>query len=188
MAPHPKQTPPPSPIHSTLKHSLQIPPPMAATSPPLGYQFDPEDYELINVLNHKLQNKPIPFDQTTHLDLYSNHPWVLLKDTQPAIKRTKEHVIYTPRYRATGSTHITRRVLGGRVGIWKQVSNFGYVVKIDGSDGNVVGREMRFVFYEGDVNVGLVRKTDWYMTEFTNMDGDDDEFSICKLKFVAYRV
>ncbi|PWA71073.1 transcription factor JUNGBRUNNEN 1 [Artemisia annua] len=97
---------------------------MSATSPPLGYQFDPEDYELINVLNHKLQNKPIPFDQITHLDLYSNYPWTLLHNTQPAIKRTKEHVIYTPRHRITGSTQITRRVLGGKVGIWKQVSDF----------------------------------------------------------------
>ncbi|PWA71074.1 hypothetical protein CTI12_AA285150 [Artemisia annua] len=62
------------------------------------------------------------------------------------------------------------------------VSDFGYVVKIDGNDGNVIGREMRFVFYEGDVDVvGVVRKTDWYMTEFVTLNEDEGGFAICKV-------
>ncbi|PWA71072.1 NAC domain-containing protein 83 [Artemisia annua] len=148
---------------------------MAVRPLPFTGVYAPTNTDLILILTQKLQNKPIPFDQVIHLDLYSNHPSTLLHNTQPAIKQTQEHVIYTPR-------EINRLVLGGKVGIWKQVSDFGYVVKIDGNDGNVIGREMRFVFYEGDVvDVGVVRKTDWCMTEFITLNEDEGGFAICKV-------
>ncbi|PWA71076.1 hypothetical protein CTI12_AA285170 [Artemisia annua] len=154
---------------------------MAVRPVPFTGVYAPTNTNLILFLNHKLQNKPIPFDQVLHLDLYSNHPSTLLHNIQPAIKQTQEHVIYTPRYRVKGSsTQITRRVLGGKVGIWKQVSDFGYICEILGE--NAIGREMRFVFYEGDVDdVGLVRKTDWCMTEFITLNEDEGGFAICKV-------
>nr|GFA62928.1 NAC transcription factor 25 [Tanacetum cinerariifolium] len=86
-------------------------------------------------------------------DLYSNNPSTLLQNVTPVIKRTDEYVIYTPRYRVKGSSDINRRVLGGKIGIWKQVSYFRCICEIDG---NVAGKEMRFVFYEGDVDFGVL--------------------------------
>nr|GEU31337.1 NAC transcription factor 25 [Tanacetum cinerariifolium] len=100
------------------------------------------------------------------------------------MKLTQEYVIYTPRYRVKGSSEITRRVLGGKVGIWKQVSNFRCICEIDG---NVTGKEMRFVFYEGDVDVGVLRKTHWCMTEFITMNQDEAGFAICKVREEATR-
>ncbi|GKB39438.1 NAC transcription factor 25 [Tanacetum coccineum] len=150
---------------------------------PLGYIYHPSESDIIFTLNYKLQNKPIEFNFLINRDLYSNNPWTLLKNVQPVMKLTQEYVIHTPRYRVKGSSKITRRVLGGKVGIWKQVSNYEY--RCD-NVGNAIGKVTSFVFFEGDVDVGVLRKTDWCMTEFITMNQDEAGFAICKVRDAAH--
>nr|GEX47894.1 NAC transcription factor 25 [Tanacetum cinerariifolium] len=87
-----------------------------------------------------------------------------------------EPTIYTPRYPVKGSSEIVRRVLGGKIGIWKQVSNYQY--RCD-DVGNAIGKVMSFVFYEGDVDVGVLRKTHWEEAarslDDTSCDDEEEE-------------
>ncbi|GKA28754.1 NAC transcription factor 25 [Tanacetum coccineum] len=151
---------------------------------PLGYIYHLTDSDVITILNLKLQNIPLEFNMVINRDLYSNNPSTLLKNVKPVLKLTQEYVIYTPRYRVKGSTEIGRRVLGGKVGIWKQVSNYQY--RCD-DVGNAIGKVVSFVFFEGGVDVGVLRKTDWCMTEFTTMNENEGGFAICKVREEAAR-
>nr|GEX00917.1 hypothetical protein [Tanacetum cinerariifolium] len=76
-------------------------------------------------------------------------------------------------------SEITRRVLGRKAGIWKQVSIYEYSCD---NIGDAIGKVMSFVFFERDVDVGVFSKTHWCITEFITMNEDEAEFSICKVR------
>ncbi|GKD18929.1 hypothetical protein Tco_1208087 [Tanacetum coccineum] len=115
---------------------------------PLGYIYHLTDSDVITILNLKLQNIPLEFNM---------------------------YVIYTPRYRVKGSTEIGRRVLGGKVGIWKQVSNYQY--RCD-DVGNAIGKRGEGGWQDGrslTIHLLMTKRDDEEENEDEGARNDDSD-------------
>ncbi|XP_050223638.1 NAC transcription factor 32-like [Mercurialis annua] len=126
------------------------------THPP-GYRFCPTDAELIlEYLQKKVYDQPLPPHKIMDVNLYKFHPEILA-DTYLDYGE-KECYFFTPRDRKYKNGLRPNRAARG--GYWKATGGDKFIRH----EGIVVGRKRALVFYMGKPPKG--DKTDWIMHEF----------------------
>ncbi|KAL7081363.1 hypothetical protein ACP275_14G035500 [Erythranthe tilingii] len=134
-----------------------IPPADDKPKYPPGYRFVPKDVELIvDYLEVKIKNLPIPLDEINEVHLYEHHPQ-FLADNNPQLGE-KEWYFFTPRDRKYQNGQRPSRSAGN--GYWKATGSD----KVISSGGKIVGYKKSLVFHEGKPPAGI--KTNWIMHEY----------------------
>ncbi|KAL0418501.1 UNVERIFIED_CONTAM: NAC domain-containing protein 18 [Sesamum radiatum] len=129
---------------------------------PPGFHFMPSDAELIlEYLNKKIQNLPIPISEICEVNLYQHNPQDLTA-MHPQLGQTGWY-FFTPRDRKYPNGCRPNRA--AVTGYWKAT---GADKKVYNDDGKEVGSKKALVFYEGKPPKG--QKTTWIMHEY--MVGD----------------
>ncbi|KAL0370353.1 UNVERIFIED_CONTAM: NAC domain-containing protein 18 [Sesamum angustifolium] len=129
---------------------------------PPGFHFMPSDAELIlEYLNKKIQNLPIPISEICEVNLYQHNPQDLTA-MHPQLGQTGWY-FFTPRDRKYPNGRRPNRA--AVTGYWKAT---GADKKVYHDDGKEVGSKKALVFYEGKPPKG--QKTTWIMHEY--MVGD----------------
>ncbi|XP_050223634.1 NAC domain-containing protein 18-like [Mercurialis annua] len=124
---------------------------------PPGYRFNPDDGELIvEYLQKKVQDRPLPPSKIMNVDLYKFNPEVLAATYLN--HGEKEWYFFTPRDKKYPNGSRPNRAADG--GYWKATG----ADKPIKHKGIVVGRKRALVFYMGKPPKG--DKTDWIMHEF----------------------
>ncbi|KAL8026539.1 hypothetical protein ABFX02_14G034800 [Erythranthe guttata] len=124
---------------------------------PPGYRFVPKDAELIvDYLEVKIKNLPIPLDEINEVHLYDHHPQ-FLADNNPQLGE-KEWYFFTPRDRKYQNGQRPSRSAGN--GYWKATGSD----KVISSGGKIVGYKKSLVYHEGKPPAGI--KTNWIMHEY----------------------
>ncbi|KAL8026536.1 hypothetical protein ABFX02_14G034600 [Erythranthe guttata] len=124
---------------------------------PPGYRFVPKDAELIvDYLEVKIKNLPIPLDEINDVHLYEHHPQ-FLADNNPQLGE-KEWYFFTPRDRKYQNGQRPSRSAGN--GYWKATGSD----KVISSGGKIVGYKKSLVYHEGKPPAGI--KTNWIMHEY----------------------
>ncbi|EYU32652.1 hypothetical protein MIMGU_mgv1a020617mg, partial [Erythranthe guttata] len=124
---------------------------------PPGYRFVPKDVELIvDYLEVKIKNLPIPLNEINEVHLYEHHPQ-FLADNNPQLGE-KEWYFFTPRDRKYQNGQRPSRSAGN--GYWKATGSD----KVISSGGKIVGYKKSLVYHEGKAPAGI--KTNWIMHEY----------------------
>ncbi|XP_052883331.1 putative NAC domain-containing protein 94 [Gossypium arboreum] len=123
-----------------------------------GFRFHPTDEELVEFyLKNKIQQKSLPIQLITQLDIYKYEPWDLPK---LAASGEKEWYFYCPRDRKYRNSARPNRVTRG--GFWKATGTDRPIYSSDAT--KCLGLKKSLVFYRGRAAKGI--KTDWMMHEF----------------------
>ncbi|MBA0571859.1 hypothetical protein Golob_002228 [Gossypium lobatum] len=123
-----------------------------------GFRFHPTDEELVEFyLKNKIQQKSLPIQLITQLDIYKYEPWDLPK---LAASGEKEWYFYCPRDRKYRNSARPNRVTRG--GFWKATGTDRPIYSSDAT--KCIGLKKSLVFYRGRAAKGI--KTDWMMHEF----------------------
>ncbi|KAI3461110.1 hypothetical protein Pfo_017773 [Paulownia fortunei] len=162
--------------------------PSAKPYPP-GYRFMPTDDELIlEYLQKKINNEPIPISEISAVNLYQHNPHTLA-ETHPQLGE-KEWYFFTPRDRKYRNGSRPSRSAG--TGYWKATGADKHVV----FENKIVGYRKALVFYEGRPPRG--DKTNWIMHEYrvdqtsrpSRRDANDmrlDDWVLCRIYEKAAR-
>ncbi|KAI3461108.1 hypothetical protein Pfo_017771 [Paulownia fortunei] len=162
---------------------------MPAAKPyPPGYRFVPTDDELIlEYLQKKINNEPIPISEISVVNLYQHNPHTLA-ETHPQLGE-KEWYFFTPRDRKYRNGLRPRRSAG--TGYWKATGADKHVL----FENKIVGYRKALVFYEGKPPKG--DKTNWIMHEYrvdqpprSRRDANDmrlDDWVLCRIYEKAAR-
>ncbi|PPD99287.1 hypothetical protein GOBAR_DD03688 [Gossypium barbadense] len=144
-----------------------------------GFRFHPTDEELVEFyLKSKIQQKSLPIQLITQLDIYKYEPWDLPK---LAASGEKEWYFYCPRDRKYKNSARPNRVTRG--GFWKATGTDRPIYSSDAT--KCIGLKKSLVFYRGRAAKGI--KTDWMMHEFRLPSLSDktlsanDSWAICKI-------
>ncbi|KAK9999702.1 hypothetical protein SO802_019305 [Lithocarpus litseifolius] len=151
--------------------------------PPIGYRFEPTDYDLImRYLIRKVLKKRLPWNQIVDVDLYKHNP-ESLAEANKKYDGKEEWYFFTPRKLKYKKRTCPYREAGD--GYWKPSRAD---IKIE-SKGTIVGYKKVLVFHRGKAPNGV--KTNWIMHEYrlnhppvTRRDENDmelDEWVLCRI-------
>ncbi|PRQ43707.1 putative transcription factor NAM family [Rosa chinensis] len=133
---------------------------------PPGYRFNPTDGELIlNYLNRKILNQPLPRNRIHDINIYQYHPQELSKMFD--IIREDGWYFFSKRDRKyLNGTRPNRAARGGR---WKAT---GSEVNIIDENGELIGHKKVLEFKKGRHKQDI--KTEWKMHEYRIKDEKED--------------